>query len=544
MLRTYRIAGMNKDPTPGTRIPLWFLVSSILLIAVAIILLVLLLENRLYASNLSAALVLVLVLLGCTAFLHVRAWYIGRRSTYATESEFASVYQHALDGILILDDKGVCLDANPAAFALLGAPPAMLLGHSFSQFYEDNQQFERQWHAFLECRYKRAQAELVRANRSKICVHYTIANYLPGRHVLILCDVTERVQAQDSLRRSNERMKQISDNIHEVVWMMETSTKQLLEVNRAYETITGRSLESIARDPSSYAELIHPSDRVRVLARLEEAVRSGHFDEEFRIVRPGGEVRWVSVKASPLPPEGDAIRQLVGTAQDITARKRAETEVARHIVEAETAREQADAARAEAEALRKATLALTQNLRMDAVLDTLLRCLHEIVPYDSARVILTEEGGRLFVAREAPPAPATKPLVTLELARNVLLERVLLMKKSVYVPDTREEREWQGTKVFGNIRCWIAVPLIVSDSVLGFLSMGSPNPGALTTDHFRRAKSLAVSAAVAIQNARLYEWAEIYAAERRQLLKQANSTQKCEVDSPPPSLDLRKSGPN
>ena len=100
--------------------------------------------------------------------------------------------------------------------------------------------------------------------------------------------------------------------------------------------------------------------------------------------------------------ENGNIRWLVGTAQDVTARKIAEELVADHLAAAE-------AARAEAEALRKATLALTQNLRMDAVLDTLLRYLFEIVPYDSASVILTEEDSRLFVAREAPPAPSTNP---------------------------------------------------------------------------------------------------------------------------------------
>jgi hypothetical protein len=59
--------------------PLWFRVSSLLLVAVAIVLLFVVLGERVYASNLSvAALVAVLMALGCAAFLHVRAWYVGR----------------------------------------------------------------------------------------------------------------------------------------------------------------------------------------------------------------------------------------------------------------------------------------------------------------------------------------------------------------------------------------------------------------------------------------------------------------------------------
>jgi GAF domain-containing protein len=193
---------------------------------------------------------------------------------------------------------------------------------------------------------------------------------------------------------------------------------------------------------------------------------------------------------------------------------------------AETARTQADLARGEAEALRKATLAITQNLRMDAVLDTFLRCVYEIIPYDSASVIFTEEGGRLFVAREAPPAATGRQLVTIEVNENAFLQRVVLTKKSVHLDDTHDENEWRDHKAFPNVRSWLAVPLVSSDAVLGLLSIGSAKPGFFTTEHFRMAKSLAIPAAVAIQNARLYEWAAIYAAERKTLLKKINQPPK------------------
>jgi PAS domain S-box-containing protein len=531
MIAKHSLAAAHEDSGPEVYAPLWFRVSSLLLLGVAIVLLLVVLGDRVYTPNLSAgALVAVLLALGCAAFLHVRAWYEARKGIYATEREFTSVCQHALDAILILDDRGVCLDANPAAFALLGAPPAVLVGHSFAQFYADRPEFERQWRTFLERTYQRGQAQLLRTNGSKVFVQYTAAaNYLPGRHVVILCDTTERVEAQASLRESEERLRQTADNIHEIVWMMDASTKKVLSVNRAYETITGRSLESIARDPSSCADLIHASDRVLVLTKLEEAVQSGHFDEEFRILRADGEVRWVWVKANPVPHEGGEIRQLVGTVQDITDRKLAEVKVAQHLLVAESARALAEASRGEAEALRKATLALTQNLRMDAVLDTLLRCLLEIVPYDSASVILTETDGRLFVARESPPALTNRPVVTLEASENLFLQRVLFLKKSAHLADTREETEWREIKALASIRCWIAVPLVVSDSVLGLLSIGNNRPRAFTTEHFRMAKSLAIPAAVAIHNARLYEWAEIYAAERQELLKQADKALETET---------------
>jgi GAF domain-containing protein len=126
-------------------------------------------------------------------------------------------------------------------------------------------------------------------------------------------------------------------------------------------------------------------------------------------------------------------------------------------------------------------------------------------------------------------------LSRIETADHRLLQRVLLLKKSVHLADTREESDWRENKAIGNVRSWIAVPLVVSDDVLGLLSIGKTEPRAFTPEHFRLAKSLAVPAAVAIHNARLYEWAQIYAAERQTLLKKINETpESAEDDAPPP----------
>lgn len=508
------------------RTPLWFQIASRSLLLLAAVLLFLSLGTRVYASNLIvAAFAVVFLAQGCAGFLYARAWFVERKRAHDTRRELSSIYRHVLDGILILDDRGVCLDANPAAFAILGAPPPVLVGHSFGQFLKEPKQFERQWRAFLEESFQHGRTELVRHNGSKVVVNFTLtANYLPGRHAMILCDITERVEAQHSAREMRTLYQHMADSIDEVFWLLDAETKKVVAVNRAYEAVTGRSLESIENNPSSYEDLIHAGDRAHVLAKLGNAVHSGHFDEEFRIVRPDGEVRWVWVKASPVRTSDDVIRQLYGTAQDITAKKLAEAQVAEHLVAAELARAEAESAGAEAEALRRATLALTQNLRMDAVLDTLLETLFQIVSYDTASVILTEENERLFVAREAPPAAANRPVVTLETNDNAILQRVLVLKRPMYVPDTREEPDWRDHKAFSGVRSWIAVPLIASDSVVGLLSIGSKQPRAFTTEHFHLAKLLGVPAAVAIHNARLYEWAQIYAAERKTLLKKLDET--------------------
>src|SRR5262249_52988974 len=151
-------------------------------------------------------------------------------------------------------------------------------------------------------------------------------NYIPGRHVLIVCDVTERANAEALLKESEARFQHMANNIQEIFWMMDAATQELTYVNKAYVTITGYSVESIRANPSFYRELIRPEDRVRVLAKLKETVTFGKFDEEFRFTRADGTVRWIWMKGFPVSSDSET-RWLVGTAQDITSRKQAEEKI-------------------------------------------------------------------------------------------------------------------------------------------------------------------------------------------------------------------------
>jgi GAF domain-containing protein len=106
---------------------------------------------------------------------------------------------------------------------------------------------------------------------------------------------------------------------------------------------------------------------------------------------------------------------------------------------------------------------------------------------------------------------------------NPFLSRVVLAKKNVCVTHTLKEVDWRETKALREVRCWIGVPLIVGDLVLGLLSIGNAKPRTFTMEHFRLAKLLAVPIALVVRNARLREWAAIYAAERESLIKAVGS---------------------
>jgi PAS domain S-box-containing protein len=109
-----------------------------------------------------------------------------------------------------------------------------------------------------------------------------------------------------ALQTTEQEFQEMAGNIQEIFWMIDAQTKKAIFVTPAYESITGRSCQSLMENPSSYEEVIHPDDRVHALARLDEAATTGSFDERFRIVKPTGEIRWFG--CADLPAEKPTAR--------------------------------------------------------------------------------------------------------------------------------------------------------------------------------------------------------------------------------------------
>jgi PAS domain S-box-containing protein len=436
-----------------------------------------------------------------------------------TDCEFSSVFHNVLDGILIVDNTGNCLDANPGAAAILRLQRDAVIGQNISRFLVNTEAFAPNWTKFLEDNKRRGRAELIAGDGATVFVDFTAAaNYLPGRHIVIICDVTERTHAELSLRNSEERFQCMANNIHEIFWMMHASSQEVIYVNPAYATITGESLESIRNNPVSYRELIHPEDRIRFLSKLRDVAEAGTLDEEFRFIRADGEIRWAWVKGARVPSQ-QFDSWIVGTAQDITSRKKAETKIIEQL-------ETVEAARAEAEALRKSTLALSQNLAMDSVLDTLLACIGELIPFDKASVLFVEENADLMVARELPRDSPKRIGLIFRASENVFLQRILFEKKGILLQDVARESEWRDVRSFDHPYSWLGIPLCAAGQTLGILTLSTCSPRLFTTEHLRLAKSLAIPAAVAIQNARIHERAAIYAAELERSLAELRTAQQ------------------
>jgi PAS domain S-box-containing protein len=142
--------------------------------------------------------------------------------------------------------------------------------------------------------------------------------------VNMLVDITERKQAELSLRESEERFRQVVENIDEVFWMTDVEKNRMLFISSGYEKIWRETRESLYSSPRRWIEAIHPEDRERILRDALRKQTRGDYDEEYRIIRSDGTLRWIHDRAFPVRNADGTTDRIAGIAEDITERKQAE----------------------------------------------------------------------------------------------------------------------------------------------------------------------------------------------------------------------------
>ncbi|MHC5934485.1 PAS domain-containing protein [Nostoc sp.] len=131
-------------------------------------------------------------------------------------------------------------------------------------------------------------------------------------------DITLAKGIEDALRQSEEKFRQLAENIQAVFWIKDICNQQVLYVSNAYETIWQRSCESLYHNYSNWLDAIHPEDRQRVEIEFIEKFRTGQYDKKYRIIRPDGSIRWIRDRAFPIKNELGKLVRIAGIAEDIT----------------------------------------------------------------------------------------------------------------------------------------------------------------------------------------------------------------------------------
>ncbi len=334
----------------------------------------------------------------------------------------------------------------------------------------------------------------------------------------------ERHRAETALRRSEQEYRSLIDDVFNtsmvaviildkafrVVWCNEATEvyfgiKRELLLGRDKRRLIEEELKCIFADPEDYS------------SHLLRAYDGGIFTERFEcLVLPadGRQERWLEHWSQPITSgmyAGGRIEQY----NDITGRKKlqfAEQEQ-RHF----------------AEAMRDIAALLTSTLDLNDVLGRILNNLGRVVIHDSADITMLEDQQLSVVHHRSAGKHDTQEIVAehgTQLENQAYLAAIRERRVAVVIPDLWNEKYSGSETAQANARAYVGAPIMLQDEIIGFINAFSESPGAFDTNDAERLSAFAELAAIAIQNARLFQKSQQLAAieERQRLARELHDS--------------------
>jgi len=218
---------------------------------------------------------------------------------------------------------GVLPPGYPAACALLAAP-IMSLTHAFGWICL----FDKLGEAGFDAEDEHILA-ILGAQSGRVFENGSLYRQVQQHAIQLQVEMDRRERSAVLLRESEERFRQLAENIRDVFFMFTGDFSRILYISPAYEAVWGQSRGNLQDRPLPWLDAVHPHDSARcrlATSDMREAIANG-LQLEFRILPPDTEMRWVQVRTFPVYSHVEDDRRIVGVATDITARKLAEAKI-------------------------------------------------------------------------------------------------------------------------------------------------------------------------------------------------------------------------
>jgi PAS domain S-box-containing protein len=350
------------------------------------------------------------------------------------------------DGILVVDQNGRLTTFNRKFAEMWRIPSEVLASHDDAQVMgavlaqlKDPDGFVRK----VQELYAQPDAEsfdLLDFKDGRIFERYSQTQRVEGistGRVWCFRDITERKQAENALRESNEKFNQLADNITDTFWIRSPDMHEVQYISPAFERIWGRSVESMYANPQQWSDFILPEDRDRVRTAFDALKGdAASLDIEYRIVRPDGEVRWVHVRGFQVRDSADKLIRHIGIVTEITAWKQTQAALEKAHAELLDISRQAGMAEVATSVLHNVGNVLNSvNVSATLVLDEVRNSKISVVAQLSAllREHQTDLGSFLTSDPRGRRVPAFLQTLADELAteQSIVIREVELLRKNI-----------------------------------------------------------------------------------------------------------------
>lgn len=276
----------------------------------------------------------------------------------AGESHYRILVEGITDhAIFMLDNDGIVVSWNTGAERIKGYRADEIIGQHFSKFYSTEDIVRREPWNELEIAKSAGRFEdegwRIRKDGSRVWASVVITALRDSDGTLIgfanlTRDITERRRMAEAeaafvrkleesslelnrdrhelqARDREDRFRQLADNIDEVFFVIDAQLRETLYINLAYEKVWGRSCQSVYENPKSFMDPLPTEDRLRLQEHMS-LIRRGERPDKvvFRVVQPGGTVRWLLAHAVPIRNVQGEVYRIAGVALDITESRKAQ----------------------------------------------------------------------------------------------------------------------------------------------------------------------------------------------------------------------------
>ncbi|HLM49649.1 MAG TPA: SpoIIE family protein phosphatase [Solirubrobacteraceae bacterium] len=428
-------------------------------------------------------------------------WYAQRlRTLQAAQRRLVSA---APDPIVDLDAAGRIVAVNPEAERLLDTPAPSLVGHSVADVLPEHLHRHRDAAlrflsapGFQSLRDVEGLA-VVGSNGRQTGVEVTLMPRLSAQGAVVravMRDVSAQRQASEALRHTAALLGAAEEIGGMGSWEWDLRTGRQRWSDELYR-LFGLEPQSLEPTFDAFLAAVHPDDRDVVTTAGRDALEAATAStNEFRIVRPDGEILTVEGLGRVVTDAAGQVTGMIGTTRDITERKRAEARLARAAGER--------ARTGQTRQLLQITDAALASLPLDELLDQLLARICTALPADSAALLLVEPPGEELVLRATHGIGSLDPATALARGQG-LAARVAQARRAIAVTgDDVAEVRLTPLREMGAVA---AAPLLVGPRVLGVLEVGRRDPAPLGDDELALLQLAADRSALAIDHGRVFE---------------------------------------